>query len=102
MKTVHNTAQWTDTANALVKAGMELDFKGPVLVITGFGAGKKQRVFGFVYAAGHSSLPQIPIHQQNADGGNYYEKSVAMGNGTARYAKRWAVNTAIQSVTRPL
>jgi putative NADH-flavin reductase len=31
---------FSDTANALVKAGAELDFKGPVLVITGFGAGK--------------------------------------------------------------
>jgi putative NADH-flavin reductase len=31
---------FSDTANALVKAGVELAFKGPVLVITGFGAGR--------------------------------------------------------------
>jgi putative NADH-flavin reductase len=38
---------FSDTANALVKAGRELDFKGPVLVITGFGAGKSSGFLSF-------------------------------------------------------
>jgi putative NADH-flavin reductase len=38
---------FSDTANALVKAGAELDFKGPVLVITGFGAGKSSGFLSF-------------------------------------------------------
>jgi putative NADH-flavin reductase len=38
---------FSDTANALVKAGAELDFKGPVLVITGFGAGKSSAFLSF-------------------------------------------------------
>lgn len=38
---------FSDTAKALVKAGTELDFKGPVLVITGFGAGKSSGYLSF-------------------------------------------------------
>lgn len=38
---------FSDTANALVKAGAALNFKGPVLVITGFGAGDSGRFLGF-------------------------------------------------------
>jgi putative NADH-flavin reductase len=37
---------FSDTANALVGAGAELDFKGPVLVITGFGAGRSSAYLG--------------------------------------------------------
>ncbi|RAJ35759.1 NAD(P)-dependent oxidoreductase [Pedobacter cryoconitis] len=38
---------FSDTALALVKAGVELNFKAPVLIITGFGAGDSSRFLGF-------------------------------------------------------
>lgn len=38
---------FSDTANALVKAGAVLNFKAPVLVITGFGAGDSGRFLSF-------------------------------------------------------
>ncbi|WP_316825562.1 NAD(P)-dependent oxidoreductase [Pedobacter miscanthi] len=38
---------FSDTAAALVKAGAELDFKAPVLVITGFGAGDSSNFLSF-------------------------------------------------------
>jgi len=38
---------FSDTALALVKAGAELDFKAPVLIITGFGAGASSGYLGF-------------------------------------------------------
>jgi putative NADH-flavin reductase len=38
---------FSDTANALVKAGAALNFKAPVLVITGFGAGDSSRFLSF-------------------------------------------------------
>ncbi|MBB5620365.1 putative NADH-flavin reductase [Pedobacter cryoconitis] len=38
---------FSDTALALVKAGAALNFKAPVLVITGFGAGDSSRFLGF-------------------------------------------------------
>lgn len=38
---------FSDTATSLVKAVEELGFKGPVLVITGFGAGASKRFLGF-------------------------------------------------------
>lgn len=38
---------FSDIADALVMAGKELDFKGPVLIITGFGAGKSSQFLSF-------------------------------------------------------
>lgn len=38
---------FSDTAFALVKAGAELNFKAPVLVISGFGAGDSSMFLGF-------------------------------------------------------
>jgi putative NADH-flavin reductase len=39
---------FSDTAKALVMAGKELNFKSPVLVITGFGAGKSSAFLSFL------------------------------------------------------
>lgn len=39
---------FSDTATALVKAGAALDFKGPVLIVTGFGAGESAGFLSFL------------------------------------------------------
>lgn len=39
---------FSDTANALVKAGEELGFTAPVLIITGFGAGDSSKFLNFM------------------------------------------------------